>query len=108
MAGKLYRTQILLEPEQHQELSAIARREGRSISELVREFVQNELEQRKAEQSAAIKRRLEALEGIRQFREEVLRENNGQPLDFDVVEAVHQAREEQDERNWSILTGSGD
>ena len=108
MVGKLYRTQILLEPEQHRELSAIARREGRSISELVREFIQCQLEQRKAEQSATIKRRLEALEGIRRFREEVLRENNGQPIDFDVVEAINQGREERDERNWSILTGSGD
>ncbi|MDQ5824336.1 MAG: ribbon-helix-helix domain-containing protein [Chloroflexota bacterium] len=107
MVGKLYRTQILLEPEQHQELSAIAKREGRSVSELIREFVQNELEQRKAEQSATIKRRLEALEGIRQFREEVLCENNGQPVDFDIVEAINKGREEQDERNWSILTGSG-
>ncbi len=108
MVGKLYRTQILLEPEQHQELSAIARREGRSISELVREFVQNQLEQRKAEQSTAIKRRLEALEEVRRFREEVMRESNGQPLDFDIVEAVNEAREAQDERNWSILTSSGD
>ncbi|HEY0071185.1 MAG TPA: hypothetical protein VGE04_14560 [Chloroflexia bacterium] len=107
MVGKLYRTQILLEPEQHRELAAIAKTEGRSISELVREFVQCQLEQRKTEQSATIKRRLEALEGIRQFREEVLRENTGQPIDFDIVEAVNQAREEQDERNWSILTSSG-
>lgn len=108
MVGKLYRTQILLEPEQHQELAAIARLEGRSISELIRQFVQNELEQRKVEQGATLKRRLEALEGIRRFREEVLRENNGRPIDFDVVEAINQAREEQDERNWSILTGTGD
>ena len=108
MVGKLYRTQILLEPEQHRELSALAKREGRSVSELIREFVQNELEQRKAQQSATIKRRLEALEGIRQFREEVLCENNGRPIDFDIVEAINKAREEQDERNWSILTGSGD
>jgi hypothetical protein len=95
----LYRTQILLEPEQHRELSTIAKRKGRSISELIREFVQNELEQRKAEQSATLRRRLEALEGIRQFREEVLRENNGQPIDFDVVEAIRS------ERNKMSTTG---
>jgi predicted CopG family antitoxin len=108
MVGKLYRTQILLEPEQHQELAKIAKSEGRSVSDVIREILKNQLEQRRTNQHAAIKRRLDALDGIRKFREEVLRENNGQPLDFDVVEAINQAREEQDERNWSILTRSGD
>lgn len=108
MVGKLYRTQILLEPEQHRELSAIAKREGRSVSDLIREILKNQLEQRRTENQAATKRKLDALEGIRKFREEVLRENNGQPLDFDVVEALNQTREEQDERNWSILARSGD
>ncbi|HYP39415.1 MAG TPA: ribbon-helix-helix protein, CopG family [Chloroflexia bacterium] len=108
MVGKLYRTQILLEPEQHRELSAIAKREGRSVSDLIREILKNQLEQRRTDNEAATKRKLDALEGIRKFREEVLRENNGQPLDFDVVEALNQTREEQDERNWSILARSGD
>ncbi|HVF98829.1 MAG TPA: ribbon-helix-helix protein, CopG family [Chloroflexia bacterium] len=108
MVGKLYRTQILLEPAQHRELSAIAKREGRSVSDLIREILKNQLEQRRTDNQAATKRKLDALEGIRKFREEVLRENNGQPLDFDVVEALNQTREEQDERNWSILARPGD
>lgn len=108
MVGKLYRTQILLEPEQHQELIEIARSEGRSVSDLIREMLKGVLEHRRADQDAEIKRKLEALDGIRRFREEILRENNGQPIDFDVVKAINLAREEQDERNWSILTGSGD
>ncbi len=108
MVGKLYRTQILLEPEQHQELSAIAKREGRSISELIRDMVQNELEQRKAEQDKAIQRRVEAFERILQRREQMLAERGGEYIDFDFVQALHEAREEQDERNFSLLTNPGD
>jgi hypothetical protein len=37
--GTLYRAQILLEPEQHQALTQIAQNEGRSLSDLVREIV---------------------------------------------------------------------
>jgi predicted DNA-binding ribbon-helix-helix protein len=35
----MYRTQILLEPEQHRILTEIARQEKRSLSELIREMV---------------------------------------------------------------------
>lgn len=104
---KLRPTQIRLQPEQHQELVRIARSEGRSVSALVREMVNKHLEQHVAK-STSIERRLEALERIRQHRNEILRERNGEYIDFDFVEALNQAREEQDKRNWSILTGSDD
>ena len=102
---KLRPTQIRLEPEQHRELVKIARSEGRSVSALVREIVKKHLEQHVAN-STSIERRLEAFERIRQFREEILRERNGEYIDFDFVEALNQAREEQDERNWSLLSDS--
>ncbi len=35
----MQRTQIMLEPEQHQTLSEIARRENRSLAEVIREMV---------------------------------------------------------------------
>jgi predicted DNA-binding protein len=43
----MQRTQILLEPEQHKALVEIARREKRSLSDLVREMVEKQLEERK-------------------------------------------------------------
>ena len=43
----MYRTQILLEPEQHQALTEIARREKRSLSELIRQLVDEQLQLRK-------------------------------------------------------------
>ncbi|HKP51093.1 MAG TPA: ribbon-helix-helix protein, CopG family [Chloroflexia bacterium] len=39
MGERLYRTQILLEPEQHKALAELAKREGRSISDVVREIL---------------------------------------------------------------------
>lgn len=49
----MYRTQILLEPEQHKALAEIARREQRSLSDLVREMLQQQLEERKMQDLAA-------------------------------------------------------
>jgi metal-responsive CopG/Arc/MetJ family transcriptional regulator len=43
----MHRTQILLEQEQHKALKAIARRENRSLSDVVREMLQKQLEERK-------------------------------------------------------------
>ena len=43
----MYRTQILLEPQQHEALANLARREKRSLSDLIREMLQKELEERK-------------------------------------------------------------
>ena len=43
----MYRTQILIEPEQHKVLVEIAHREKRSLSDVVREMLQTQLEERK-------------------------------------------------------------
>ena len=43
----MYRTQILLEHEQHKALAEIAQREKRSLSDVVREMLQKQLEERK-------------------------------------------------------------
>jgi hypothetical protein len=43
----MYRTQILLDPEQHKVLAEIARRENRSLSNLIREMLQKQLKERK-------------------------------------------------------------
>jgi predicted DNA-binding protein len=43
----VHRTQILLDPEQHNALAEIARREKRSMSDVVREMLDKQLEERK-------------------------------------------------------------
>jgi hypothetical protein len=49
----MHRTQILLEPSQHAELTAIAGREQRSLSDLVREMLWLQLEERRKRDLAA-------------------------------------------------------
>lgn len=49
----MYRTQILLEPEQHKILTEIARREKRSLSDVVREMVDKQIAERKQAALAA-------------------------------------------------------
>lgn len=63
---------------------------------------------RKQNGDAVLQRRLEGLERIRKHREEIVESRGGQPIDFDVVEAIRQMREEQDERNTSGILASGD
>jgi predicted DNA-binding ribbon-helix-helix protein len=52
----MYRTQILLDPEQHKSLREIARREKRSLSDLVRSLLQEGLAERKKQELAAAAR----------------------------------------------------
>ncbi len=49
----MYRAQILLEPEQHRALVEIARREKRSLSEVIREMVEKEIAERRRMELAA-------------------------------------------------------
>jgi predicted CopG family antitoxin len=44
---KYHRTQLLLNPEQHQDLEEIARREHRSLSDVVREMLDAQLVEHK-------------------------------------------------------------
>jgi predicted CopG family antitoxin len=43
----MQRTQILLDPEQHKILTEMARRERRSLSDLIRTMLQKQIEERK-------------------------------------------------------------
>ncbi len=54
----MHRTQILLEQEQHKALTAIAQRENRSLSDVVREMLRKQLEERKKMELTAAARAL--------------------------------------------------
>jgi hypothetical protein len=108
MPTRLHRTQILLEPEQHSKLAEIARREGRSISDVVRTMLDQQLQQRDQDVEAIRTRRLAALERIREHKEAILKTRGGKPLDLDVPEMINQMREERDAEIWATLTNSSD
>jgi hypothetical protein len=96
MGDRLYRTQVLLEPAQHRALAAIARVEGRSLSDVLREMIREQLARRREAREAELRRDLAVLERIREHREEILREHGGRPLDVDPVELVNEGRDERD------------
>lgn len=102
----MYRTQILLEREQHEALVELARREGRSVSDLVREMLREALGRRQAEADVYVQRHLQALERIKQHREAILARRGGRPLDIDFVEEINRAREERDEEIWRAVRDS--
>src|SRR5438477_244782 len=85
MRERLYRTQILLEPEQQRTLAAIASQEGRSISDVVREMIRLQLEQRKSDEDADLHNYLEGLERIRQHREAILKRRGGKPIGVETI-----------------------
>ena len=91
-----YRAQILLEPEQHRSLSEIAQREGRSISDLVRESVQVYLAERDRETQH--ERRMKALDALTEIRERIQAEHGILSADF--VSEMREERDRDNERVW--------
>lgn len=92
----LHRAQILLEPEQHRILTEIAQREGRSISELVREILRQYLAEKDRE--AQRHREMQAIEGLTQIRHR-LREKHG-VYQGDLLAEARAERDEEMERVW--------
>jgi hypothetical protein len=92
----LYRAQILLEPEQHQALAEIAQREGRSMSDLVREIVRQHLAER--DQAARLQQEMRAIEELTQTRKQ-LQEQHG-IYQGDLLTEVRAEREQDLERAW--------
>jgi hypothetical protein len=92
--SKMHRAQILLNPEQHDALAEIARREGTSISEIVRTAVASWLEER--QQDERTRKKPEALDTIREHRQALLDQHKGQPLNIDLANLIEQMREERD------------
>jgi hypothetical protein len=89
----LYRAQILLEADQHLKLERRAQESGRSISDLVREIVDEYLT-RKSE-SEALRRSLTALDGLTHLRGRL--EHDCRPLDASFLGAfLDDLREERD------------
>ncbi len=93
--GTLYRAQILLEREQHRTLAELAERDGRSISELVREIVRLYIQEE--DQEARLGKELQALEILNEIRSQIQEEHSILDVAF-----VDEAREERErERGWS-------
>ncbi len=94
--GAYYRTQILLEPGQHRALAELAHRQGRSLSDLIREIVEQHLAEQ--DRQARLQQELQALQALEQIRQQVQAEHGMGAGDW-VVE-VREEREQDMERAW--------
>jgi hypothetical protein len=92
MAERMHRAQILLPPEQHKAIREIALEENRSISDVVRDLVQQYLDERS--RSARLQNELEALNGLRRIREQA-EERYGGIYPGDILAESRAEREEQ-------------
>lgn len=92
----LYRTQILLEREQHSQLSEIAESEGVSISELIRTAVARFLDDRRA--TLRYEQELKALERLTALREKIVAQYG--IYEGDLLDEVREERDEDFERIW--------
>jgi hypothetical protein len=101
MTERLYRTQVLLEQKQHQELSELAQRKGQSISNVVREAVARYLE----DEADQTRRQLDVFEDIRAFRAKILARRGGKPIDIDLETLIDKMREERDSELLQNLLG---
>ncbi len=103
MAERMQRTQILLEPKQHQQLSQLAQSEKRSMSDVIREMLDAQLELRNREASELLQRRVAALQRIAAHHQAILEKRNGEPLPIPVQQLIDQMREERDEHNANFF-----
>ena len=94
--GTKYRAQILLEPEQHDALAEAALRENRSISNLVREIVNEWIQEQEPE--SIWRKREAALNSLRTIREEI--ENAYGVYQGDIIEEIRSGRDEDLEDIW--------
>jgi len=88
----LQRVNLMLERRQREALERIARKKGRSVSDLVREYVTQGIQNENTPQQE----RLEALENARALTKRVLKRRGGVPLS-DAVEVIDQMRDERDD-----------
>ena len=95
--GTLYRAQILLEPEQHKRLAEIATFQGRSISDVVREAVQDYLSEQ--DQDLRRTRELAALEKLNEFRARIMARHG--VLDSAFLDEAREEREQQLSFLWN-------
>ena len=96
MAETLYRTEILLEPAQHQALAEMAQREGRTISDIAAEMIGEKLAERQPAQPPKKDEYLALLDRLSREWQQAYTQRGGKKPEFDMVEEINRMREERD------------
>ncbi len=97
-AEPMVRAQLLITPEQRRRLEQVARREGRSLSDVARRAIDVGLDKLEGHSDEALQEQLDILGDLRQIREEM--EARYGVYQGDPVAESRQDREEQTERVW--------
>jgi hypothetical protein len=92
----MHRAQILLDPHQHRALRELAKRQGRSISSVVREMINDQLVRLKREQDSQVRHHLAVIDRIRDHKRAVLEKRDNRPIAVDVVKIIDKNRAERD------------
>lgn len=95
--ARMRRTQILLEPQQHDALKRIAAQEQRSLSDIIRDMVQTQIGLYDDNQQRRLARRLQALQEIETHKAAMRARRDGDPLAIDFPTLVDELREERDD-----------
>lgn len=90
MAERVYRTQLLLRPEQHRRLLLLSREEGKSISEVARSLIDEALI---GHQNTVWEARSRAIERLRVLRRSIVQA--GAAANGDLVEDSRNEREDE-------------
>jgi hypothetical protein len=103
MSDPLHRTQVLLRKDQHRALSDLARSRKTSLSKLLRDFVDEQLERQRRCAEARIERRLRALSEIESHGRSLRERRGGASLEVDPAALIRELREERDDELASRL-----
>jgi hypothetical protein len=94
----MVRAQLLLTPQQRRRLEEIARREGRSLSDVARRAIDMGLDRLEGRSDEALQEQLQILEELSHIREDVQARYG--VYQGDLVAESRRERDEQTERIW--------
>ena len=92
----MHRAQILLEPGQHRELQNLANSQGRSISSVVREMINKQLQKYREEQDNLVSRQMAVINSIRRHKTDLVHRRQGKAIETDVARMIDKNRDERD------------
>lgn len=92
----MHRAQILLEPGQHRALQNLAKSQGRSISSVVREMINKQLQKYREEQDNLVSRQMAVIDCIRRHKTDLVHRRHGKTIETDVVRMIDENRDERD------------
>lgn len=92
----MHRAQILLEPGQHRALQNLAKSQGRSISSVVREMINKQLQKYREEQDNLVSRQMAVIDCIRRHKTDLVNRRHGKAIETDIVRMIDENRDERD------------